>query len=106
MTKLNFIFLYTEPTKRELLDDVAAVIPAKWYGFGEQLDIKTGILKGFELENRGDCSKCFSDVFDKWMSSKTRTPISWATVINVLKSPSIDEQRLAEDIIKKHKLNL
>ena len=74
----------------DLMNDVAAVIPAKWYEFGEQLDIKPGILRGFEQQNNKNCSRCFSYVFDEWMNSLTRTPISWATVIDVLKSAIID----------------
>ena len=90
----------------DLMNDVAAVIPAKWCEFGQQLDIKPGILCGFEQQNNKNCLRCFSDVFDKWMTSLTRTPISWATVIDVLKSAIIDEQKLAKEIIDKHKLSL
>lgn len=85
---------------------MAAEIPAKWYEFGEQLDIKPSILDGFKLQNIGDNLKCFSNVIDKWKISQTRTPISWATVVDVLKSPSIGEQKLAKEIIDKHNLSL
>ena len=88
------------------MEDVAAAILDKWYAFGEQLDIKPGILRSFEQRNNKDCLRCFSDVFDKWMTGLTRTPISWATVIDVLKSACIDEQKLAKEIIDKHKLSL
>ena len=107
MTISKFTFLCTaEPIDEDLMNDVAAVIPAKWYGFGVQLKIEPGILDGFKQQNMGDCLNCFSAVFTKWKSSPTRTPICWATVVKVLKSPHIDEQDLAKKIIAKHNLSL
>ena len=78
---------------------VAAKIPDKWYLFGQQLDIPASKLNTFNSESSPE--QCFSMVFSTWKHSLSRTPITWATVLAVLKSPSINEQLLAKELSDK-----
>ena len=78
---------------------VAAKIPDKWYLFGQQLDIPANKLNTFNSESSPE--QCFSMVFSTWKHSLSRTPITWATILAVLKSPSINEEFLAKELSDK-----
>ena len=81
------------------MNNVAAKIPVKWYKFGVQLNIPTGTLSA--VHKHTDL-ECFIEVFSIWKRSLSLEPISWATVIAVLESPSINEKRLAADLRAKY----
>ena len=88
--------LEAEPELRDLMNELAARIPHKWREVGIQL-IKEEKLNCFTspepLHN-------FSSVFTTW-KSETSSPYKWSTLIDVLKSPSVDETRLAEELMNK-----
>ena len=90
----------TEPTMKDLISEVAVRIPSSWFEFGIYLNIPHESLKIIEINRRHDNLQCFADVFDKWMKSLSRAPISWATVITVLKS--MDEGKLVADLMEKY----
>ena len=90
----------TEPSDKDLINNVAAKIPAKWYNFGVQLNIPTGTLNA--VHYRRTALECFMEVFSIWKRSLSREPISWDTVIAVLESPRIDERKLAAGLRAKY----
>ena len=63
------------------------------------MNIPTGTLSAV---HRHTDLECFIEVFSIWKRSLSHEPISWATVIVVLESPSIDEKKLAADLRAKY----
>ena len=77
---------------------VAAQTPNKWLEFGLQLGIDTNQLNAFEKQHRGDINSIYADIFSAWEKRPGDTPFTWSTVIDVLKSPSVQEITQAQDI--------
>ena len=85
------------------MNDVAAVIPAKWRLFGVQLELPTGTLDIIQAQNKGPNAykHSFEQVFTEWKRLETK-PHTWETVIDALHAPAVGELRLADDILNKH----
>lgn len=79
---------------------VAAAIPAKWKLVGVQLGLSTGKLNEIESRPPYDCRMFFSYVFSEWQSEDV-LPYTWATIVNALQAPSVDENNVAQ-YIKSH----
>ena len=89
--------LSSAPSHGDLMNLVAAVLPAKWRLVGVQLGLSTAKLDEIESHPPHDCKRFFSSVFSEWESQDT-LPYTWATMVRVLQSPSVEENRVAEDI--------
>ena len=86
------------------MNDVAAVIPAKWRLVGVQLKLSYGMLDEIQVQNgwRPDaCKHSFEQVFNRWMSLGTCT-YTWKTIINALRSPAVGEVKLANELNAKY----
>ena len=82
------------------MNDVAAVIPAKWKLVGVQLKLPNGKLDEIQAQNAGSPDQCilsFEGVFTKWKRLGT-SPYTWETIINALSSQSVGEVALANEI--------
>ena len=89
-----------KPKLADLMNKVAVKIPNKWYTVGIQLELEHGELASIASSGPIDPQFKFASVFTEW--NKHSTPeYSWATIINVLKTPAINEQRLAEELFRK-----
>ena len=82
-----------EPKLSELMNKVAAAIPAKWRDVGIQLNLSLPDLDAIGLSG-GDPLQHFSSVFHLW-SSKASAAYRWSTVIEALEAPAVNEHRLA-----------
>ena len=71
----------------------------KWYNIGVQLDVPTFQLKNIERKS-SDSIDQLRDTLDYWMNNDPSP--SWRHLINALKSPSVGEKRLAEEIKKEY----
>ena len=92
------------PDLDDLMNDVAAVIPAKWRLVGVQLKLPNGTLDDIQAENAGRpglCKLSFEQVFTKWRSLGT-SPYTWETMIKALSSPAVEEVTLADKLKAKH----
>lgn len=76
---------------------VAATLPTKWRLVGVQLGLSITSLEEIEKGYSGDCKRCFSAVFSEWEHQNT-SPYCWDTVVRVLQAPSVEENRVAEDV--------
>ena len=47
----------------------------------------------------GDLILCYADVFTVW-EKKDPTDFTWARIVEVLKSPIVEENKLARDIVE------
>ena len=86
------------------MNDVAAVIPAKWRFVGIQLNLPNCTLDEIQAQNAGrpdQCKLSFEQVLTRWKSLGT-SPYTWETMINVLHSPSVGEVRLANELKVKY----
>eukprot|EP00731_Ephydatia_muelleri_P014861 Em0008g581a len=84
----------------DLMNDVAAVIPAKWRLVGVQLKLPNGTLDEIQAQNAGRPDQCilsFEQMFAKWRSLGT-SPYTWETMINTLCSPAVGEVKLANKL--------
>ena len=88
------------PNLGDLMNDVAAVIPAKWRLVGVQLKLPNGTLDEIQDQNAGrpyQCILSFEQVFAKWRSLGTSL-YTWKTMINALRSPAVGEVTLANEL--------
>ena len=86
------------------MNDVAAVIPAKWRLVGVQLKLQNGTLDEIQAQNSGrpaECKLSFQQMFTEWRTLRT-SPYKWKTMINVLCSPAVGEVALAKELQSKY----
>ena len=97
LSVMMYLLSLDAPKLCDLMNDVAAVIPAKWRLVGVQLKLPSEELDGIQDQNAGKTDACklsFEQVFRKWEGLGT-SPHSWETMVNVLGSPAVGEVYLA-----------
>ena len=82
------------PTLKAAINALHSVCP-KWYNIGVQLDIPTFQLKIIEKKS-SDSMDQLRDTLDYWMNHDPSP--SWRHLVDSLKAPSVDENRLAVEI--------
>lgn len=91
----------TSPKMNDLMNEVAAKVSAnKWRIFAIQLSLGCKCIDDIEYKHRGNVANCFIDVFHQWHIQQT-SPYTWKTVVDALRSSSVDETVLAEKISEK-----
>ena len=94
--------LGSQPELSDLMNEVAAKIPGKWQDVGLQLGMDKGVLDGIALISPGNNNHCYTNVFSRWKNQNLAThPYTWSTVVHVLKSPAVGQNRLAGEIKNK-----
>ena len=98
-----FIIIYllddplNEPPKMiDLLERVASRAIDKWRVLGIQLNISSHQLHSIERSERYP-DLCFAKVFDIWKRN-SYPPFTWATIVEALRSPIVEEYHLAMEI--------
>ena len=81
------------------MNRVAARCMNKWKHVGVQLEIEDAQLKSIRSSCETDQQLCFMEVFDHWKGNGN-PPYTWTTIINVLKTPSVCEEKVARDLLK------
>lgn len=89
--------LDSSPILKDFLNNVAVKIPHKAEFFGIQLDVPLNYIKsrpekGVEL---------LSKIFIYWKEHCPPEEFVWATIIDVLRTPSIAQNGLAQELMKK-----
>ncbi|KAL5473911.1 hypothetical protein EMCRGX_G028477 [Ephydatia muelleri] len=89
----------SEPSLPRLMDKVAAVIPHKYEIVGLQLDLTLAELQVIRPQHQDleGHHRAFGKVFDAWRRCGS-PPYSWRTLIGVLRSASVGEVRLSEQL--------
>ena len=63
------------------------------------LGISMGVLDGIEKHRLADPLECFSDVFTCWQQQSTpQSPANWASLVAVLRSNYVGEEKLSDII--------
>ena len=78
----------------DLLNRVASRAMDKWEVLGLQLNIPPHQLRTIQ---KGSPIMSFADVFDIW-ERKSDPPFTWATIVEALRSPIVNENSLAKEI--------
>ena len=93
------VSLDSEPSLQHLMDKVAAVIPHKYELIGLQLRLSLAELQviGPRRPTLEEHHRAFDEMFGVWRR-RGSLPYSWRTLIDVLKSPSVGEVLLSEQL--------
>ena len=89
--------LHSPPDRCDLLDKVAAVARDKWEQVALQLGIKPDRIHSIQTVKQGQPIHCYTEIFNMW-ESKGSPPYTWATIINALRAPAVEEERLANEL--------
>lgn len=84
------------PELDELVEELHEV-KTKWFNIGIQLKVPVYKLKEIETNTNNNVERAFCEMIVEWLKSKTREP-TWADIVKALRSRSVDEQRLAENL--------
>ena len=83
----------------QFMENVAIKIPSKWKRVGVAFGLNQSQIDAIEKHRLADAIECFSDVFKYWQETSThKQPANWASLISVLRSNYVGEERLAEYI--------
>ena len=88
-----------EPEMRDLMNDVASVITAKWEDMGIQLGLEQNDLDTIKKDSINVSHTCFQNVFALW-KQKQCSEYSWTTIYTAL--TSMNEHCLASTIKEKY----
>ena len=88
----------------EFYEDVITQIPDKWRKFGTAVDIKVAVLNAKDREYRGNAEEIFADVFEYWRENQSalKDSVTWENVVKILRTRTVDEGRLADEIERKY----
>ena len=87
------------PDNRQLLNRVASEARDKWRLVGIELGIKQGSLDVISEEKNPILR--YSEVFSQWeKKANPDFPFNWRTILNALKSPIVEENKLAMEVEK------
>ena len=89
--------LNTPPELRDLLNRVAAKARDKWKLVAIQLGIEPDYIHSIEINEQSRPISCYSEIFYLWRKSKA-SPYTWGTIIDVLRAPAVEEERLAREL--------
>ena len=81
------------------MNEIAAMIPQKWHEVGIQLRMEHDELK-FLSDSNPPGSRLFASVFTAWKNCMKKS-YTWAVLIEALKTPAVNETRLAQDLFAK-----
>lgn len=84
------------PKMADLANRCAAIIPDKWKQVAIQLGLSHGEIKAIQ-NDEGDSFAQFMAVFDRWKQSSSE-PYSWKTLVTALRSKSVNEIKLANEL--------
>ena len=82
------------------MEKIAAKIPDQWWDIGIGLGLSVHDLE--DLRQRLPPMKCYPHIFTMWKDRMSKS-YSWKSIIDVLKSDSVGQKRLAEDLTKERK---
>ena len=84
-------------------DDLADVqrklftVKNEWYNLGLELGQRVSTLDSIDTKYSGDPSQCFRQVLKEWLKG-VNPPPTWQAMVNALKSPTVVQYQVAEQI--------
>ena len=102
MTVLYLIVLTVErPTRYEVLNKLA-YIDASWRSIGEGLRVRYNVLKGLDESYKPNQTR-LSEIVQTWLDMNGHgegAPVTWITILDVVKGPLVQNKSLAMKIYK------
>ena len=100
MTVRYLIVLTVEmPTRYEVLTQIIC-IDASWHEIGDGLRVSYNVLKGLAESNMSNQTR-LGEVIQKWLDMNGKdegAPVTWVTILDVIKGPLVQNKRLAMKI--------
>jgi len=72
-------------------------VKTEWYNLGLELGLRPPTLDSICNKHSGDPSQCFRQVLQEWLKG-VNPPPTWQAMVNALKSPTVAEYQVAEQI--------
>ena len=88
------------------MTDLSAVLEdvhdahGNWYGIGLRLGLEQTVLQGVEKEY-SNTKEMLREMLGKWLKQVTPVP-TWVALIDALRSKTVNEPSLAEQLEKRH----
>ena len=95
-----FLFTYTEPTLKALVNELHPVC-AIWFMIGLELNIPYNDLICFR-EKHSDFSYAMCEMLNHWLKAADDPPPSWEAVVTALRSPLVNERNVATQLESKY----
>ena len=83
------------------------IVVHKWIDIGIQLGIDYHVLKGLGQQYSNDSRRCLTEMLQYWLDGNAangKSHVNWETIIEALKSPSVNESGIAEKICEDNRL--
>lgn len=95
--------LNSEPKLHDLLEEIAAAIPAKWEEVGYALRIERERMDQIKHETMklSSTATSYCEVFSHWLKNTLEHQRTWNTVLNALATKLVGEEQLARKITRK-----
>ena len=87
------------PELLEFLSQVASKARDKWEMMGLVLNIMPDQLNVISKKHHNPML-CYSEVFTTWKNKEKPAKFTWTTIVEALKSPVVEENKLAGDIVQ------
>ena len=87
------------PELLEFLSQVASKARDKWETVGLVLNIMPDQLNVISKKYQNPML-CYSEVFTTWKNKEKQAKFTWMTIVEALKSPVVEENKLAGDIVQ------
>lgn len=92
-------FILVGISGNDFLQQVAHKVPEKWRSIGRALGIPGPKITEIDQKYHEEPDNCYAEVFVAWQRlPSTRKPVSWLTLVNALRSPSVGETELANTL--------
>ena len=93
--------LHLDQDLRHIINSLADV-KHRWYRIGVQLGLPISALDRIQFQHKSDddTSEAFIEMLKKWF--KMDTAHTWTAIVKALKSADLQEDTLADDILKKY----
>lgn len=89
--------LQNAPDTKDLMNKVAVKALDVWDKVALELDIDKGQIKSIKRAKMDEALDCYMEVFDIW-ERRTIPPYTWATIIQVLRKPTVNKTDLAKQL--------
>ena len=100
LIKHYILLVYTVPSLRDLMNKLHSV-RASWYNIGLELRIPQTTLDYFK-KNCFDQQEMMKRMLAEYCTTPALHPLTWKAVISALRSPSVDERKLAAKLESKY----
>ena len=72
-------------------------VKTEWYNLGLELGLRVATLDSIDARYNSDPSQCFRQFLKEWLKGVNPLP-TWQAMVNALKSPTVAQPRLAQQI--------